>query len=183
MIHKIALFGLAGAGSVIAQEDSERLRRAKLELWSRGEYSFDAYSEHELEMLEHSTSWASMRLGPVKKSRREFLRQDDCIGMDCNFNSVWSKLRGGASVDQGEDLQSPGLLQKKIDELALKFGEDFKNAIKKNEEEHKRDCDVSCESFYCAPNSASLDEWDISKELNGTSFKSYSFGAVPPEDS
>jgi hypothetical protein len=186
MIDIIAIFALAGATVVNAnleREESYLQERVKLELWSRGEYSFDAYSEHELNMLEPSAVWSSMRLGPVRKARRDFLLQDDCIELDCHFTrGLLTKLRGGATTDQGAVLKSPGLLENRLNELAVEFGQDFRDAIKKNEEEHKHDCEVSCESFYCAPEPALSGEWNTSNPLNGTSFKSYSFGATPPED-
>ena len=49
-----------------------------------------------------------------------------------------------------------------------------------NKAEHAADCARSCELFYCADDSK-INQWDTETHRN-TSFASYSFGSVPPED-
>ena len=49
-----------------------------------------------------------------------------------------------------------------------------------NQVEHAADCARSCELFYCADDLTTI-EWDQAAH-NDTSFASYSFGSVPPED-
>jgi len=68
-------------------------------------------------------------------------------------------------------------LENKLVELSAKFGKPFVDAIAQNKAEHAADCARSCELFYCA-DAANSTLWDT----DGTSFASYSFGSVPPED-
>ena len=192
-IALLVLFGASFASPTYARLDDEelfledRLQKVKMELWSRGEYSFDKYCdqceslEEEVEVLEKAAQWSLARLGPIKNARLGFMFQDNC-GSECSFTEgLLTRLRGGATVSQDEPQESSANLKQRLDRLAIELGDDFRAALKKNEEEHAKDCEVSCESFYCAPKSESS-EWDISTELNGTSFRSYSFGATPPED-
>ena len=180
----------------------DRHYRARMELWSRGEYSNDLFSGHgfqfafedEVEMLERAVSWSPMRLGPVRKVRRDFIKQNECIEMDCPFSlpsgyNFLHKLRGGETRNQDESATAGGAesygdrLKKKLDHLSQKLGPEFKGAIEKNEKEHAEDCKVSCESFYCADESPdNRNTWDPSSELSDTSFFSLNFGATPPED-
>jgi tetratricopeptide (TPR) repeat protein len=170
----------------------ERLKEAKLNLWSRGEHNYDRYYaddnftlEDKVDVMEMVSKWPPMRLGPIRDIRLRYLNEDDCTDeLDCTLldeDRFWTRIRGGANHDPtasyGENLRH------KIDELGRKFGPEFLEAIRKNEEEHARDCSVSCESFYCAPETFDEIEDDTYQSiLNGTSFTSYSFGATPPED-
>ena len=150
-LDKNSFFLLVG-GASIAKADrnsenphlEERLRKVKLDLWSRGEYAFDSYInqgqglhfEDEIAMLEQSAAWSSMRLGPVRKARRDYLHQDqdECIEFGCEFTKgLLTKLRGGSMSEEG----SSGVLQQRLDELGAKFGQEFKDAIQKNVEDRK----------------------------------------------
>jgi len=167
----------------------ERLYRARMKLWSRGSDLCDIDShkgytlEEQVNILESATTWSPLRLGPVRKGRRDFLRQDECIETNCPL----TKIRGGAMLTEVDSSSSSEAysdrLKKRLQELGTQFGQEFTDAIEKNEKEHKEDCEVSCESYYCAPKISSNDkDWDPSIQMNGTSFINYSFGATPPED-
>jgi len=175
----------------------ERVLNAKMELWSRGAYSYNVHSgqeldlEEEVAMLERASNWSPIKLGPVRKVRRDYILQDEkCIEIDCPFSTgmnLLAKLRGGAMIDQGRTTVTEETyrdrLNKKLNQLGLKYGSEFREAIEKNEKEHAEDCRLSCESFYCAPeSSSSVNNWDASIDINGTAFSSYFFGATPPED-
>lgn len=166
----------------------QRLHTAKMDLWTRGNYknkqssnSFVDYEDSDLllaqvEELEREVHWSSMKLGSVSNVRREFWKkeQSECLEIDCPFGMVSGaknlfNMRGGANV-------ATKTIDSKLEELTLKYGNDFKEAILQNEKEHAEDCNVSCDAFYCAPN-------DIQpmSESNVT-VTSYNFGATPPED-
>ena len=51
----------------------------------------------------------------------------------------------------------------------------------KNKAEHAADCARSCELFYCSDDDTNTIRWDPETHAD-TSFTSYSFGSVPPED-
>lgn len=172
----------------------ERLKEAKLNLWSRGEYNYDSYYsdgtctlEEKVDLIETVSKWPPVRLGPIRKIRQRYLNED-CIELDCpttllDKGEFWTQLRGGGT-NQDPKTSHDVKLRDKIDELGRKFGPEFLEAIKKNEQEHARDCSMSCESFYCAPETSNeiLEDSTNQFVLNGTSFISYSFGATPPED-
>lgn len=173
----------------------DRLKEAKLNLWSRGEYNYDRYYsddnftlEEKVDFMEMVSMWPPMRLGPVREVRLTYLNED-CTELDCgpswlNRNPSWFDIRGGANHDDVEETSlDQKNLRNKIDQLGRKFGPEFLEAIRKNEQEHARDCSISCESFYCAPETSNdMEQGEHQSILNGTSFSSYSFGATPPED-
>lgn len=118
--------------------------------------------------------------------------------------------RGGDGGGPKEDYASR--LEKQLAELSAKFGQPFVDAIEQvrlcfhmlsfthfiplaiecrfihllayvhkfqNKAEHASDCARSCELFYCADDTNTI-TWEGNHE--DTSFMSYSFGSVPPED-
>ncbi|GFH58152.1 tetratricopeptide repeat family protein [Chaetoceros tenuissimus] len=149
-----------------SQNDLEKRKQdAKLDLWSRGVYDTNHLMEN--------TATSFHRMGPVRKVRQQYLDETECLEQDCpmDMNTVWKRFRGGAVKE--DDLES------KLISLGQKFGTDFTAAIQKNIEEHNKDCEISCESYYCADEN---DTNEIKWDANGTSFDSFHFGAVPPED-
>ncbi len=172
---------------------NDRLHNAKMELWARGLYYYGndnlnkkmnddqkSYEQlvDEVQRLEKEVFWSPMKLGPVRKVRVvEDEGYSECMEWDCPLDLKSQNLfniRGGAMAAHDSSLVE------KLSKLGEKFGDDFKEAILRNEREHAEDCAVSCESFYCAPKESALVDED--SPLNGTSFASYSFGATPPED-
>ena len=133
----------------------------KLDLWSRGEFYFD---DKKLE------PW---KVGPVISVRKRMIQSRQKKSSSCE--DLICRLRGGSSLSEDKV---------KIETLEKKLGPDFVKFIKLNEKEHDEDCQLSCESFYCAHendnNHNQRETWD--KSTSGTEFTSYSFGATPPED-
>lgn len=96
----------------------------------------------------------------------------------------------------------------KMKDLTDRFGSAFVQAIEQNIQEHRRDCEESCEVYYCAPphqqhqqqqlHTSNDDDSSSSSSRatatatsalslthivgNATTIRSYSMGAVPPED-
>ncbi|KAL3916636.1 MAG: hypothetical protein SGILL_005089, partial [Bacillariaceae sp.] len=76
----------------------------------------------------------------------------------------------------------------KIALLTKNFGQAFAQAIEQNKQEHLRDCQESCEIYYCAAPKDDGFKASNNQTLaqilhtDQTSIHSYSMGAVPPED-
>jgi hypothetical protein len=150
-------------------EDLRRTEKVRLELWSRG--AFDLDSSVNQMMI------SPMRMGPSSSVRRQVLQHKESL--DCEMNgycSPWNRFRGGA-----EELSHKEQTSQKIEELGVRFGLDFLEAIERNKKEHEEDCKASCEMYYCASPEAPLKSLE---EVLGkaTTLKSYSMGPVPPED-
>ena len=141
--------------------------------------------------------------------------ENDCIEFECHtFNSILHSLRGGGVSDASDDA-SGGTdtdtdaggtinyqqrmksynqrLKVELEQLAVRYGAEFQQAIELNEKEHAHDCEISCQSFYCASSTTSKNNTDTNTDTatdttaytttnNETAFLSYNFGAVPPED-
>ncbi|KAL9190308.1 hypothetical protein ACHAXT_007519 [Thalassiosira profunda] len=161
-----------------------RIHNAKLDLWLHGAFDTAATAigdESSIAAdLEAQLARAPLRHGPVREVRRR-LKRDLGLGDDDNG---WASLmhnalgvRGGGGAAK-EDHASR--LEKRVAELSDKFGQPFADAIAQNEAEHKADCAKSCELFYCADDS-NAKRWDPAEHID-TTFASYSFGSVPPED-
>lgn len=167
----------------------DRIYNAKMKLWSRGAYSYDFVSqesiatEREVNMIETEAIWSPLRLGPIRKVRHDFLTGNECFETDCLF----TKLRGGSTANEAETSISSETyndrLTRRLKQLELEFGQEFRDAIEQNQKEHTLDCQVSCESYYCSPKTSDRsNEFNPSIHMSGTSFTNYSFGATPPED-
>lgn len=78
------------------------------------------------------------------------------------------KHRGGVSLREEERMM----------DAMNRLGPDFEAALALNEAEHKRDCEKSCESFFCGDSSREAD--DESSAVVAT--RAISMGSVPPED-
>lgn len=149
----------------------------KMDLWSRGAFDLDI-SPVDLEMLSLT---APMRLGPVRMARYDVAASDkilanECLEFDCGMLDPL-KIRGGSTSSSHADR-----LEAKLSELSMQFGPDFAAAIERNKREHAEDCATSCESFYCAENDDAQQGTAWAEEHSNTTFRSYSFGSVPPED-
>ena len=184
----ISLYLLAVGVSASARNDKQdelyhqRIQQAKLDLWLHGAFDINDADVTELEM---QVLQAPFRHGPIRDVRRR-LKHDmqlDNAGSDVGgWQSLMQNIlniRGGGVSNTKED--DATRLEKQLAELSAKYGQPFIDAIELNEVEHAADCKRSCELFYCAPDDASSIKWD-SKEHAGTTFASYSFGSVPPED-
>ena len=160
---------LPATGSAGDQDLNNDIRKAKLDLWLHG--AFD---------LEIEVAAAPLRHGPIREVRQRLIH-DMNLGEYHSDNSGWDStlnVRGGDGNVQEEDHVYN--LDKQLKELSAKFGQPFMDAIAKNRAEHDADCKKSCEIFYCADDSDRI-QWD-QDAYSDTSFRSYSFGSVPPED-
>jgi len=186
-------------------DDDYRVRRAKLDLWLHGAFSMsptatttgnvvddgddgvsravdiDAVAAD----LEMQVAGAPLRHGPVREVRRR-LERDMQLFDGSDDGSGWHSLmetmlrtRGGGDgyVKGGHESR----LEKKLEELSSRFGKPFVAAIEQNKAEHAADCARSCELFYCSDDDTNTIRWDPETHAD-TSFTSYSFGSVPPED-
>jgi len=159
-----------------AEKDSDdeycgRIQRAKLDLWRRGEFSFPwiatnsgSHKEQALQIEQYSRYMS--RMNPIKRARQAKYSSE----IEPFFNLL--KIHRGGETESYEDME-----QAKIKSLALDYGAPFIEAIEKNRQEHAEDCKKSCTLFYCAKGADQAD----AQKLNYT-FRSYSMGAVPPED-
>jgi tetratricopeptide (TPR) repeat protein len=151
-----------------------RIHQAKLDLWLRGEFDFDSASDDAAAIAESLESRAASALfhhGPIREVRHRIHQntmENSCSSGQFCLHDVLG-IRGG----EGGTIR----LEKQLGELGTKFGQPFLDAIAKNKAEHAADCQRSCEFFFCA-NEDVNSVW----ESTTTTFKSYSFGAVPPED-
>ena len=100
---------------------------------------------------------------------------NDLASYEAAFKRVWGwptlALRGGYCGDGAGACTPPA--SPDLSALKAKLGPDFAAAIARNEAEHKKDCEKSCETFYCGsgPSSFTLPEMTL-----------HSMGDVPPED-
>lgn len=141
-------------------------------------------------------------LGPIRRARRSHWQEGmrhgtmpdggrDGVAEGPSLAALlMSTLRGGGTGDN-DDTAATGTataaaidMETKILELGERFGQEFVHAVEQNRLDHARDCEESCEMYYCAkrrpPSSSSPQLADI---VGGeTSVRSYSMGAVPPED-
>jgi len=140
--------------------------------------------------LEMQVARAPIRHGPVREVRRRLQHDLESDGNNNNGGGWYSlmenilSVRGGGDDDGNSDgglkEDHSSRLEKQLEELSAKFGKPFVDAIEQNKAEHAADCARSCELFYCSEESSKI-QWDA--ESHGdTSFASYSFGSVPPED-
>ena len=160
VIFLIILISPQVSWALLGQEEND-VEYARLKLWSQG--AFDVDSEDNV-------------LGPISYVRHETLVHR--ITPHCDMNG-YCKIRGGSQdgslpVDYGEHIAL------KIKELGARFGPEFIEAIERNKVEHAKDCERSCEIYYCADPSKPLVPLD--SLLGETTIKSYSMGPVPPED-
>jgi len=163
------------AADLSADDDDyqSRIHQAKLDLWLRGAFAYDYASDADASTttanLEMQVATASFRHGPIREVRQRL------YGSSCRGESCFEDLLG----IRGGGVEYVTRLEEQLADLGTKFGQPFMDAIEKNKAEHAADCECSCELFYCAKDDGNnSDVW----ESTTTSFQSYSFGAVPPED-
>ena len=160
------------ATSEDTQGDDGIVETLKLELWSRGAFDID-----EKDFIRTAITFA--RMDPISYVRRDVLQKKN--DPDCEMNgycSIVNRFRGGE-----QDVSTPYTeeqLERKIQEIGARFGQEFLDAIEKNKVEHAEDCRSSCDIYYCASRETPL--VPLGDLLGETSMKSYSMGAVPPED-
>ena len=153
----------------------ERIVRAKMELWSRGAFSF---AEQQLfhrnlqdiaTALELQATLAPLRHGPVRKVRQDTFE----MSSRNQLSAVWEQLRGGGTIEEEKQ---------RLPTLAQQLGPEFEQAIEQNRKDHAEDCRKSCELFYCASPKDPLVPLETLLPNDETAIASYSMGAVPPED-
>ena len=163
-----------------------RIRQAQLDLWLHGAFDTSPTVEDGDDMatiatgLEMQAARAPLRHGPVREVRRRLLQSEASIENTNGWQSLMEQvlnMRGGDGTVKEDHASS---LENKLAELSVKFGKPFMDAIEQNKAEHAADCKRSCELFYCADESSAI-QWDSDMHVD-TSFASYSFGSVPPED-
>jgi hypothetical protein len=170
----VACLRSASATSKDTQDDDGIVETLKLELWSRGAFAFD-----EKDLVRTATTFA--RMDPISYVRRDVLQKRNDPACEMNgYCSTVNRFRGG-----GQDVSTPYTeeqLEQKIQEIGAgaHFGQEFLDAIEKNKKEHAEDCRSSCDIYYCASRETPLVPLD--DLLGETNMKSYSMGAVPPED-
>ena len=186
-------------------------KKKRLELWARGDiHGHTNINTNTINSNSNNINlaFAPLKLGPIRTVRQEYINAKHynansdsdsipCIEFECQlFNNLFS-MRGGSSSESSsttttstskssttETMKSYNdRLNQKIQELTIQYGPEFQNAIQRNIQEHEQDCEISCQSFYCA-SSSSIDNnsTTIDSITNQTSFLSYNFGSVPPED-
>ena len=154
----------------------ERIVNVKMELWSRGAYSFhdenviEEQDESYLSNLETQLQMAPLQLGPIRQARRDVWRKQHQQSSSSNW---WNQFRGGGDHVYDE--------KARLDTLKSVFGPEFTAALEQNQREHAIDCQLSCESFYCATPDTPLKPLNELLSNNETIVQSYSFGPVPPE--
>jgi hypothetical protein len=123
--NSLLCFSLFYGGAVASTHSDleERKQAAKLDLWSRGAFALDETAlfgddpVEQVERLEHHVNWASVRLGPIRETRR--LKKEQCFGSQCLFS-----VRGGDA--SATDVPQ---IDVKIAQLGRELGPDFLEAI------------------------------------------------------
>lgn len=124
-MNALLYFSLIYGGALASTHSDleERKQAAKLDLWSRGAFALDEAAlfgddpVEQVEQLEHHVSWASVRLGPIRETRK--LKKDQCFGSQCLFS-----VRGGDA--SATDVPQIDL---KIAQLGRELGANFLKAI------------------------------------------------------
>eukprot|EP00592_Proboscia_alata_P004987 CAMPEP_0194370698 /NCGR_PEP_ID=MMETSP0174-20130528/19032_1 /TAXON_ID=216777 /ORGANISM="Proboscia alata, Strain PI-D3" /LENGTH=357 /DNA_ID=CAMNT_0039148317 /DNA_START=62 /DNA_END=1131 /DNA_ORIENTATION=+ len=191
------------------ERERERQTQTKLELWSRGAYELDNIGISVQAANDHHPSFFQKAIHAAKyvrygsSARRDILRNlndPDCESTGYCDSSNPLRFRGGSTttsttsaseVEIQVEITDEQKLRRKIKKLGVRFGPEFLNAIAQNEADHLSDCQKSCELFYCAsgPNTQTSNDTITEGTTNTaetntakTTIKSYSMGAVPPED-
>jgi tetratricopeptide (TPR) repeat protein len=164
----------------------DRLQAAKLEIWARGGSILDEtfwFGDDIFDQVLGMEAWKqrAMRQGPVLEARyAEYQKQKQNQKSSPEDILSWissPEWRGGASAIT---------MDEKILGLTERYGAAFAQAIEQNRQEHIRDCQESCEFYYCASslgnNTSTNDALQEILHSGQTTIRSYSMGAVPPED-
>lgn len=183
----------ASAATSVAVDNQDddyhrRIHKAKLDLWLHGAFDMSSIDGHAdvgdaaivAADLEMQAARAPIRHGSVREVRRRLKRDLGLEEETDGWISLMENILGVRGGDGTTKEDNASRLEKKLDELSVKFGKPFVDAIEQNKAEHATDCARSCELFYCADDS-DTNHWDPEKRRD-TTFASYSFGSVPPED-
>jgi hypothetical protein len=154
-------------------------------LWAQGEYDLDDYLKvtnaiHNGNRNRNINILPSRYTHYMKYFKQQQGRQHDETTTTMMTTTMgWSlnELRGG---DQDDRTTKTTPIQTTIQRLKERYGKPFIEAIELNEKEHYKDCTKSCQYYYCSVNSSTSD--DTIPDINDVLVRSYSFGAVPPED-
>ena len=182
LVLGVACLLLATRSSVASAGDDqdERIRKAKLDLWLRGAFHMNDPDANNVADLEIQVARAPLRHGPIREVRQRLIHDMNLgeYNSDGSWDSILNVRGGDGNVQQEDHVYN---LDEQLKELSAKFGQPFIDAIAKNKAEHDADCKKSCEIFYCAADDSNKIQWDQDAHSD-TSFRSYSFGSVPPED-
>lgn len=176
------LAGLAALVVTSASADHDDHHSKKMDLWARGAYDLDLSSQE----LDLASATAPIRHGPIRRMRLDAAatatsesRNNECLEFECGPSLLSSamSMRGGATGDYNARLEA------KLSELSAQYGPSFTAAIEQNKIDHAKDCETSCEAFYCAKGDRDANQGNAwAQDHSNTTFRSYSFGGVPPED-
>jgi len=128
MIYVIVLISLLASRVLTSSSNADdKHEQAKLNLWLRGDFSFDTTDTDGLLQAQQ----APLRHGPIRDVRRRIARDMRLGGNDMTNYNGWDLLnmRGGGS-ELKEDAGHLGI-DKQLIELGIKFGQPFIDAIEK----------------------------------------------------
>mmetsp|Transcript_17517 Transcript_17517/g.31608 ORF Transcript_17517/g.31608 Transcript_17517/m.31608 type:complete len:729 (-) Transcript_17517:212-2398(-) len=193
-----------------AEGVEERIRRAKMELWSRGAFDLDDTSTemecHDImddldernhciaSLWERKASLSPMRVGPIKNARRGHVSVGDsaCLEFGCDLwtgglsndhhgqSLIRNMPRGGG--DGGVSL-SDSNYQEELEKKLTLLGDTFGKEFRDAIEQNKIEHASDCaESCELFYCAKNDNRAHVEEVLNNTNIKSYSFGSVPPED-
>jgi tetratricopeptide (TPR) repeat protein len=176
----------------------QRLKAAKMDLWARG-VSPDLdetvwFGKNLSDQILGIEAWQQQYAAePIRTARLASYRlhhhYQQQPQQEEDFLSSWrSMIRGGGQVASTLP-SSVADMEAKLRQLTQHYGSAFAQAIEQNKREHAKDCQESCQQYYCAPPSvnstSSTKNQTVLEEILGTmetTIRSYSMGAVPPED-
>ncbi|KAG7359226.1 serine/threonine protein kinase [Nitzschia inconspicua] len=192
--------------------DDQLLRRrlddAKLDLWARGiSPNLDEivrFGNNLQDQVNGMETWQSQvaKQGPIRKARyasyhhnkktKPRQKQKQQLANKNDMMLSWISMLHGGGDNVISSSSTAAAMKTKIQQLTQHYGSAFAQAIEQNQQEHDQDCQESCRYFYCAP-ASSLSPNNNNKTTqdqtledligtNRTTIRSYSMGAVPPED-
>lgn len=180
-VFLLALLAVAVAAGRRHQRDADDRLNQKMDLWARGAFDLDL-SSHDLTL---ASATAPIKHGPIRQARisaaaASSVGNNECVEFECAslYSSSALKMRGGGSGSTTYAAR----LDARLSELGTKYGPAFTAAIEQNKKDHAEDCTTSCEAFYCATDNDTDRGKAWAHQHANTTFKSYSFGGVPPED-
>ena len=181
LLPAVFLLAVAVAADRHHQRDADDRLNQKMDLWARGAFDLDL-SSHDLTL---ASATAPIKHGPIRQARisaaaaSSVVGNNECVEFECAslHSSSALKMRGGGS----DSTAYAARLDARLSELGTKYGPAFTAAIEQNKKDHAEDCTTSCEAFYCATDN-DTNRGKAWAHQHAQTFKSYSFGGVPPED-
>ena len=181
LLPAVFLLAVAVAADRHHQRDADDRLNQKMDLWARGAFDLDL-SSHDLTL---ASATAPIKHGPIRQARisaaaaSSVVGNNECVEFECAslHSSSALKMRGGGS----DSTAYAARLDFRLSELGTKYGPAFTAAIEQNKKDHAEDCTASCEAFYCATDN-DTNRGKAWAHQHAQTFKSYSFGGVPPED-